>query len=85
MDATQVASTYLPHLLLLALGVLVAQMFGEAWNNQDKLKVRWRRSEREKEKERHARVATPRLVSVVREVWCVYNNSRVPGEFFLRQ
>ncbi|CAM9920871.1 unnamed protein product, partial [Ectocarpus fasciculatus] len=31
----QVASTYLPHLLLLALGVLVAQMCGEAWNNQD--------------------------------------------------
>ncbi|CAN0355354.1 unnamed protein product [Ectocarpus sp. 6 AP-2014] len=34
----QVASTYLPHLLLLALGVLVAQMCGEAWNNQDALR-----------------------------------------------
>ena len=34
------ASTYLPHLLVLALGVLLAQMFQEAWNNRDSLKVR---------------------------------------------
>lgn len=58
----QVASTYLPHLLLLALGVLVAQMFGEAWNNQDKLRVRHdtqrrreRQRERGKERERRGR------------------------------
>lgn len=36
----QVASTYLPQLFLFALGVLAAQMCGEAWNNRDSLRVR---------------------------------------------
>lgn len=39
LTSLQVASTYLPHLLLLALGVLVAQLIGEAWTYRDSLKV----------------------------------------------